>query len=167
MRQHQIIALLIPAPSVLSWVNIEPVKWFCRASNISTTDPFCFSKKTGNDRSYLAILIYKYEELHPVYAKQKFHGNKGCHPAIITIKQGNQHDVPNRNPKYNQATTTTHYSFRHVHVLTKSGENTRDQYIYTCIYSRFCLIGRPVNRVSRLIGPNCEERNPIKDNALR
>ena len=36
-----------------------------------------------------------------------------------------------------------------------------------CIYSRFRLIGPPVNRASRLIGPNCEERNPIKDNALR
>ena len=35
------------------------------------------------------------------------------------------------------------------------------------MYSRFRLIGPPVNRVSRLIGPNCEERNPIKDNALR
>ena len=34
-------------------------------------------------------------------------------------------------------------------------------------YNRFRLIGPPVNRVSRLIGPNCEERNPIKDNALR
>ena len=34
-------------------------------------------------------------------------------------------------------------------------------------YSRFRLIGPPVNRVSRLIGPNCYEQNPIKDNALR
>ena len=34
-------------------------------------------------------------------------------------------------------------------------------------YSRFRLIGPPVNRVSRLIGPNCEERNSIRDNALR
>ena len=33
-------------------------------------------------------------------------------------------------------------------------------------YGRFRLIGPPVNRVSRLIGSNCEERNPIKDNAL-
>ena len=34
------------------------------------------------------------------------------------------------------------------------------------MYSRFRLIGPPVNRVSRLIEPNCEKRNPIKDNAL-
>ena len=33
-------------------------------------------------------------------------------------------------------------------------------------YSRFCLIGAPVKRVSRLIGSNCEEQNPIKENAL-
>ena len=33
-------------------------------------------------------------------------------------------------------------------------------------YSRFRLIGPPVNQVSHLIGPNCEERNAIKDNAL-
>ena len=34
-------------------------------------------------------------------------------------------------------------------------------------YSRFRLIGPPLNRVTRLIGPNCQEQNPIKDNALR
>ena len=33
-------------------------------------------------------------------------------------------------------------------------------------YSRFRLIGPPVNWVSRLIGPNCEERNSIKENTL-
>ena len=33
------------------------------------------------------------------------------------------------------------------------------------IYSRFCLIGPPVDWVSCLIGSNCEERNPINDNA--
>ena len=30
-------------------------------------------------------------------------------------------------------------------------------------HSRFRLIGQPVNRASRLIGLNCEERNPIKE----
>ena len=39
-------------------------------------------------------------------------------------------------------------------------------YLEINTYSRFRLIGPPVNRVSRLIGPNCEERNPIKENAL-
>ena len=34
-------------------------------------------------------------------------------------------------------------------------------------YSTFRLIGPPVNRVSRLIGPNCEGRNPTKENTLR
>ena len=33
-------------------------------------------------------------------------------------------------------------------------------------YSRFRSIGPPVDRVSRLIGPNCEERNPTKENTL-
>ena len=38
--------------------------------------------------------------------------------------------------------------------------------VFKVIYSSFRLIGPPVNQVSRLIGPNCEEQNPIKDNAL-
>ena len=37
---------------------------------------------------------------------------------------------------------------------------------WEAIYSKFRLIGPSVNRVSSLIGPNCEEQNPIKDNAL-
>ena len=45
------------------------------------------------------------------------------------IKLGNQHAVPNKNPTFNQAKTTIHYSFRHVHVLTKNRENTRGHHI--------------------------------------
>ena len=40
---------LIPAPSVPLLISTEPVELFCRASNISSTDPFCFVKqKTGS-----------------------------------------------------------------------------------------------------------------------
>ena len=65
--------------------------------------------------------------------KRKFHGNKGCHASLTTIKQGNQHAVPNRNPKHKQIETTIHYSFHLVHILTKNGENIRGQCIYMCI----------------------------------
>ena len=43
----------------------------------------------------------------------------------------------------------------------------KNQNVKISQYSRLRLIGLPVNRVSRLIGPNCEERNPIKENTLR
>ena len=36
---------LIPAPSVPSLISTEPVELLCRASNISSTDPFCFVKQ--------------------------------------------------------------------------------------------------------------------------
>ena len=40
---------LIPAPSVPSLISTEPVELLYRASNISSTDPFCFVKqKTGS-----------------------------------------------------------------------------------------------------------------------
>ena len=40
---------LIPAPSVPSLISTEPVEFLCRASTISSTDPFCLVKqKTGN-----------------------------------------------------------------------------------------------------------------------
>ena len=50
--------------------------------------------------------------------RTKIHGDKGYHTALITIKQGDQHSGPNKNPKHNQIETKIHYSFRHVHVLT-------------------------------------------------
>ena len=34
-----------PAPSVPSLISIESVELLCRASNISTTNPFCFVKQ--------------------------------------------------------------------------------------------------------------------------
>ena len=51
---------------------------------------------------------------------------------------------------YNDVTTLRNFTYRQHH-------------FYLC--NRFRLIGLPVNRLSCLIGPNCEERNPIKDNA--
>ena len=40
---------LIPVPNVPSLISTEPVQLLCRASNISSTDPFCFVKqKTGS-----------------------------------------------------------------------------------------------------------------------
>ena len=51
--------------------------------------------------------------------RTKIHGDKGCHTALRTIKQGNQHSVPNRNPKSDQIETTIHNWFRHIYVLTK------------------------------------------------
>ena len=50
--------------------------------------------------------------------RTKIHGDKGYHTALITIKQGDQHLGPNRNPRHNQAKTKIYYSFRHVDVLT-------------------------------------------------
>ena len=59
-----------------------------------------------------------------------------------------------------------HYPDRFLHYLVR--KNDGSVYFKTTSWkcSRFRLIGPPVNRVSCLIGPNCEERNPIKDNAL-
>ena len=40
---------LIPTPSVPSLISAEPGELLCRASNIISTDPFCFVKqKTGS-----------------------------------------------------------------------------------------------------------------------
>ena len=51
--------------------------------------------------------------------RTKIHGDKGYHTALITIKQGDQHSGPNRDPKHNQDKTKIYYLFRHVHVLTR------------------------------------------------
>ena len=62
--------------------------------------------------------------------------------------------------------TTDHLKekFKDIHISLKNALISKSD-IWD--YSRFRLIGPPVNRVSRLIGPNCLEQNPIKDNALR
>ena len=55
----------------------------------------------------------------PSVRRTKIHDDKGYHTALITIKQGDQHSGPNRNPKHNQTETKVYYSFRHVDVLTR------------------------------------------------
>ena len=111
---------LIPAPSVPSLISTEPVEWLCRASNISSTDPFCFVKqKTGSRRSFLVVFYLQICAAPPSGHRMKIHGNKGYHTALITIKQEDQHSGSNRNPKHNEAETKIHYSFRHGDVLTR------------------------------------------------
>ena len=52
---------LIPTPSVPSLIGTEPVELLCRASNISSTDPFCFVKqKQETVEAFLLFFIYKY-----------------------------------------------------------------------------------------------------------
>ena len=103
---------LVPAPSVPSLISIESVELLCRASNISITNPFCFVKQKQETLEAFSQFLFTN------IRRTKIHADKGCNTALITIKQGNQHAVPNRNPKHNQAVTKTHYSFRHVHLLT-------------------------------------------------
>ena len=64
---------LIPVPSVPSLISTELVELLCRASNISSTDPFWFVKqKQETVEAYLQFFIYKYAQLHPACAEQKF-----------------------------------------------------------------------------------------------
>ena len=94
---------LIPAPSVPLFISTEPVELLCRTSNISSTDPFCFVKqKTGSGSSFLAVFYLQICAAPPSVRRTKIHDDKGYHTALITIKQGDQHSGPNRNPKHNQ-----------------------------------------------------------------
>ena len=64
---------LIPAPSVPSLISTEPVELLCKASNINSTDPFCFVKqKQEAVEALLQFFIYKYALLLPVCAERKF-----------------------------------------------------------------------------------------------
>ena len=116
---------LIPAPSVPvpSLISTEPVELFCRASNISSMDPFCFLKQnTGNGRSFLAVFYLQICAAPPSVRRTKIQGDISYHTALITIKQGDQHSGPNRNPKHNQIETKIYYSFLHVDVLTRTAK---------------------------------------------
>ena len=64
---------LIPAPSVPSLISTEPVEFLCRASNISSMDPFCFVKeKQEAVEAFLQCFVYKYAQLLPACAERKF-----------------------------------------------------------------------------------------------
>ena len=105
---------LVPAPSVPSLISIESVELLCRASNISTTNPFCFVKQ--KQETFEAFLQFLFTNIR----RTKIHADKGCNTALITIKQENQHAVPNRNPKHNnQAETKIHYSFHLLTIISK------------------------------------------------
>ena len=70
--------------------------------------------------------------------------------------------------KNQQTMHTERFAFsHHLHFSNRSIKITSKLYnLKISMYSRFRLIGPPVNRVSRLIGPHCEERNLIKENTL-
>ena len=121
---------LIPAPSIRSLVSTEPNEFFFAGLTILAL--WVLSASRNKNRKQWKVSCNFYLQISaalPSVRERKFHGNKGCHAALTTIKKGNQHAIPNRNPKHNQAETTIHYSFRHVFVLTKNGENTRGHYI--------------------------------------
>ena len=126
-----------------SLVSTEPVELFCRASDVSSTVPFCFiiiiilSASSNKNRKRLIFSCSFYLQIcaaPPSVRRTKIHGDKGCLAVLTTIKQGNQHSGPNRNSKHNQAETTIHFSFCHVHVLTKNDENTLLRVHYTQKY---------------------------------
>ena len=111
---------LIPAPSVSSLISTEPVELLCRASNISSTNPFCFvTQKTGSGLSFLAVFCLQICAAPPSVIRTKIHGDKCYHTTLITIKHRDQHSGLNRNPKHNQAKTKIHYTFHYVYVLTR------------------------------------------------
>ena len=64
---------LIPEPSVPSLISTEPIELRCRASNISSTDPFCFVKQNQKTvEAFLQFFVYKYAQLRPECAERKF-----------------------------------------------------------------------------------------------
>ena len=72
------------------------------------------------------------------------------------------HEMPCRTiPKATKILSSKKKQLKKQHIASLDMSSTKH------CYSRFRLIGPPVNRASRLIGSNCEEQNPIKDNALR
>ena len=53
---------LIPVPSVPSLISTKPIELLCRASNISTTDLFCFVKKK-NRKTVEAFLQFSFTNM--------------------------------------------------------------------------------------------------------
>ena len=78
---------LIPAQSVPSLVSTEPVELFCRASNISITDPFCFVKQKQETIETFWQFLLTNMRSSAQRCKTKIHGDKGCHAALTTIVQ--------------------------------------------------------------------------------
>ena len=76
---------LIPAPNVSSLMSTEPVEWLRRASDISSTNPFCFiNKKQEAVEAFLLCFIYKYAQLLPACTERKFSAIK------VTTQAGGQ-----------------------------------------------------------------------------
>ena len=112
VRHHQ-VSTLIPAPSISSSISTKPVELLVALRILSAS--------SNKNRKRLKLSCNFYLQIcsaPPSVHRTKIHSDKGCHSPSITIKQWNQHAVPNRYPKHNQAKMTIHYSFRHVYVLT-------------------------------------------------
>ena len=134
VRHHQ-VSTLIPAPSISSSISTKPVELLVALRILSAS--------SNKNRKRLKLSCNFYLQMcsaPPSVHRTKIHGDKGCHSPSITIKQWNQHAVPNRYPKHNQAKMTIHYSFRHVYVLTgiaKMHVASLSLYIYIYEHSTF------------------------------
>ena len=78
---------LIPAPSVPSLTSTEPVELLRRASNNSSTDPFCFVKQKQETVETFLQFFYKYAQLRPACAERKFTAIKA---AIQPLQQSSR-----------------------------------------------------------------------------
>ena len=130
---------LISAPSVPSLISTEPVELLLGLKILVLRILSALSNKNRKRLKLSCNFCFQICAALPACAE---HGDKDWHSALVTIKQGNQHALPNRNPEHNQIETTIHYSFRHVYVLTKNGENTSDQRIDILVDARVIYISQ-------------------------
>ena len=81
--------LLISAPSVPSLISTELVELLCRAGNVDTTDLFCFVKQKQKTIEVFQQFLFTNMRSSASVRRTKILGDKGCHTALITIKQEN------------------------------------------------------------------------------
>ena len=126
---------LILVPSVRRWLALNQSSCFVGLVILALR---VLSASSNKNRKRLKFSCNFYLQIcaDPPSVRRTIPNNKGCHAALTTIKQSNQHAVPHRNPKHNQAETAIYYSFRHVHFLTKNGENTHGQCIYIFLFEQ-------------------------------
>ena len=90
----------------------------------------------NKSKKLLTLSCNFYSQIYSVSVsvhRTKIYGDKGCHTALKTIKRGNQHAVPNRNPKHNHIETTYSLLVSPRLHFDKNSENTDGQHIYTYI----------------------------------
>ena len=99
VRQHQVSTLRFPRQAYRRWLALNQSSCFLGLVILALQILSASSNKNRKRLKFSCNFYLQICAAPPSIRRMKIHGNNN-YSALTTIKQGNHHAVPNRNPKH-------------------------------------------------------------------